>query len=312
MKYFLFILFFVLIVINGYAQNIPQAQRVDSELNRDTIKQGKPVPLSTDTAKQTTDSIKQAVQKPLLDTSYYKLLNNPFLPKISHPIYLVIKERERPSKDQLFYLVSALMLFGAFIKLVFPKYFQNMFRLFFQPTFRQKQTREQLLQNNLPAFLYNLFFIFAAGAYVALLAQYFKVANENFVILFLYSTALLAISYIIKYIFITFSGWVFNAKEASDTYIFVVYLINKIMGILLIPFILILAFSRKQVIDVGITVSILLISLLFLYRYIISYAPVKREIKVSPLHFFLYICAFEITPLLLIYKVLAIYLKGTL
>jgi len=40
------------------------------------------------------------------------------------------------------------------------------------------------------------------------------------------------------------------------------------------------------------------------YRFIISYRPVRSEIKVNRFHFFLYLCAFEIAPLLLIYKVL--------
>jgi hypothetical protein len=123
---------------------------------------------------------------------------------------------------------------------------------------------------------------------------------------------LLILLYFTKYLFLTFSGWVFNVKEATDTYIFVVYLINKIVGIVLIPFILILAFSNRQVVDIGVTLSFLVLLLLFLYRYLISYAPVRKEVKVSPLHFFFYILAFEITPLLLIYKVLANYLTGSL
>jgi hypothetical protein len=35
-------------------------------------------------------------------------------------------------------------------------------------------------------------------------------------------------------------------------------------------------------------------------------------VKVSPLHFFFYVLAFEITPLLLIYKTLMLYLNKSL
>lgn len=253
-----------------------------------------------------------AVKKRAADTSYNKLLRNPYLPPTNNALYLIVNERERISKDELFYLIAGLMLFLAFIKLVFPKYFQNIFRLFFQPTFKQKQTREQLLQNNLPSLLFNLFFLLSGGAYIALLVQYFEITSANFLLLFLYSTAFLAVLYFFKYIFLTFSGWVFNVKEATETYIFVVYLINKIAGILLVPFILILAFAEQKIVVPSITVSALVLGLLFLYRYVISLAPVRREVKVSAWHFFFYIWAFEITPLLLIYKLLVNYLPRSL
>ncbi|MDQ6814307.1 MAG: DUF4271 domain-containing protein, partial [Bacteroidota bacterium] len=115
-----------------------------------------------------------------------------------------------------------------------------------------------------------------------------------------------------KYIFLSFAGWVFNVKEAVDTYIFAIYLVNKIMGIVLVPFTLILAFSRPDIKNISVTISISLILLLFLYRYMVSYVPVRREIKVSSLHFLFYIFAFEVTPLLLIYKTLMLYLDKSL
>jgi hypothetical protein len=45
------------------------------------------------------------------------------------------------------------------------------------------------------------------------------------------------------------------------------------------------------------------------YRFIVSFGPVRKEIKVNGFHFFLYLCAFEIAPLLLIYKLLLGYLE---
>lgn len=250
-----------------------------------------------------------AAPLPVKDTSWYKLTDNPFLPGITNPTYLVIKERHPVTKDKIFYLVAGLLLFLAFIKLVFPKYFRDVFRLFFQPSFRQKQTREQLLQSNLPSLLYNLFFVLSGGAYIALLFQYFRLVQVNFWWLYLYSTGALAVLYIGKFIILSFSGWLFHAKSAADTYIFIVYLINKIIGVILIPFILLIAFSTPQIINVAYTISFLVLSMLFLYRYLISYAPVMHDLKVSAFHFFFYICAFEIAPLLVIYKLLTNYLN---
>jgi len=259
----------------------------------------------TDTAKRPAVT---TIKKPV-DSIYLKLLDNPFTRSKAKPIYLVINEREKQSKDEVFYLLSGLLLFLAFIKLVFSRYFKNIFRLFFQPSFRQKQTREQLLQSNLPSLLLNLFFIFSAGTYIAFLLQYYHSTHLVFWRLLLYANASLLILYIFKFIFLSFAGWVFDVKEAAEAYIFAVYLINKILGVILIPFTLLIAFSESTVINISITISLLIILLLFIYRYLVSYTPVRREVKVNLLHFFFYICTFEIVPLLLIYKTLIIFLN---
>ena len=256
-------------------------------------------------------AITPTIKRPV-DSFYLKLLNNPFLKTTAKPAYLVINEREPHSKDEIFYLLLGLLLFLAFIKLVFSRYFRNLFRLFFQATFRQKQTREQLLQSNLPSLLLNLFFIFSGAAYISFLLQYYELENIGFWYILLVSASALLILYLSKFIFLSFAGWVFNVKEATDSYIFSVYLINKIIGVTLIPFIFLIAFSQPLIINVSVTVSILLISLLFIYRYFVSYNSVRREVRVNIMHFFFYIIAFEITPLLLIYKTLIIYLHKSL
>lgn len=243
-----------------------------------------------------------------IDSIYLRLLDNPFTRTKVKPVYLIIDERQRQSKDEIFYLLSGLLLFLAFIKLVFSRYFKNVFRLFFQPSFRQKQTREQLLQNNLPSLLLNLFFIFSAGTYVSFLVYYYHLINISFWFLLLYCTASLLVLYFGKFVFLSFAGWVFDLKEAAGAYIFAIYLINKILGVVLIPFTLLIAFSQPAIINISVTVSLLLVLLLYIYRYLVSYAPVRKELKVSILHFVLYLFAFEIIPLLLIYKTLIIYL----
>lgn len=268
---------------------------------------------SIDTALAQLDTLaKDTIVPAGIDSLYLKLLDNPYLRMTEPPVYLVISERVREDKDDMFYLFAGLMMLLAFIKLVFPRYFANVFQLFFQPSFRQKQTREQLLQSALPSLLLNIFFILSGGAYLALLVDYYKLVDYSFWLLFLDSTLFLLILYTIKYLFITFAGWVFNVKQAAETYIFVVYLINKIIGVLLLPSTLLIAFSEPSVIDVTITISLLLVGLLLLYRYVVSFSPVRREVKVSLLHFFFYILAFEVTPLLVIYKTLVNYLDKSL
>jgi hypothetical protein len=286
-------------------------KKADSLITRDagaTIKDSA-VPNLQDTASLRASP---AIIKRPVDSFYLKILDNPYLRTTGKPVYFVVNERAPQSKDEIFYLLAGLLLFLAFIRLAFSQYFKNIFRLFFQPTFRQKQTREQLLQNTFPSFLLNLFFIVSSAAYITFLISHYQLTHLNLWLLLLYSTIALLVLYIGKFLLLTFAGWVFDVKEATETYIFAVYLINKILGVVLVPFILVIAFSRANIIDHTITVSLLIIAVLFIYRFLVSFAPVQREVKVTPFHFLFYVLAFEIVPLLLIYKTLIIYLNNSL
>ena len=218
------------------------------------------------------------------------------------------KQRIVDNDDILFYSLLFIIFFLGITKAAFPKYFNNIFSLSFQATFRQGQTRDQITQNQLPGLMLNLLFILSAGLFIALLAGYNNWSQLAFWKLFSYSSVILSIIYLGKHLFIQFAGWVFNAKDATETYIFIVFLVNKIMGIVLLPFSFIIAFSQTAFINVGVTISLMFILVLFSYRYIASINPIKRELKISFFHFVFYILAFEITPLLLLYKTLGYYL----
>ena len=275
----------------------------DAKLLKDT--QPNPVKgIISDSIKTTSNFI--AVRP--LDTIYSKLLNNPFFSSRKKPMYLVINERTRESKDQKFYILLGIMFFLSIIKLGFSRYFNNLFQQLFQPNYRQKQTREQLLQNNFPSLLLNLFFIISGGAFIALLMQYYNLTTADFTTNLAYCTLVLLILYTGKFLLLTFIGWVFHIKDATETYLFIVFLINKIIGIILLPFTFIIAFSKHTILTYSITIAILLIIILFSYRYVATLSPVRKAVKLGIFHFIFYIIAFEIIPLLLIYKTLGNYL----
>jgi hypothetical protein len=120
---------------------------------------------------------------------------------------------------------------------------------------------------------------------------------------------LLGSIYLVKFVVLKFIGWVFSISRATDIYIFVVFLVNKMMGIFLLPFLILITFSEAQARQIFITISFAMVLVLWAYRALAAYRPARNEIKLTPFYFLLYLCAFEIAPLLLIYKVLLAYLE---
>jgi len=234
--------------------------------------------------------------------SYYnfpgKPVQEPFQPHRPH------------SKDSFFYLLVGILFYFALVRIFFEKYFSNLMTLFFRVSLRQQQIREQVLQAPLPSLLLNILFIITGGLYACFLLYYSRFgSNLNFWILYLDCIASLAVIYLGKFLILKFCGWVFGISRATDTYIFVVFLVNKMLGIFLLPFLILITFSGIDAREVFITISVVMIFILLIYRVVAAYRPVRTEIKLTPFYFFLYLCAFEIAPLLLIYKVLLTYLE---
>ncbi len=228
---------------------------------------------------------------------------HPYFNLDGEPERLVIEERLIENSDGIFYFVIGLIFYIALMRLVFYKYMSTMFTLFFRATLRQQQLREQMVQARLPTLLMNMFFVVVFATYSALIAEHFG-ATDGFWHILLVAFIIIGVIYIGKSIILNIAGWIFGIKNASDTYIFIVLMINKMIAIFLLPFIILLAFPTTYLTGTVLMLSYVLIGGLLIYRYIISYRPISNEIKLSRLHFFLYLCAFEIAPLLLIYKVL--------
>lgn len=215
-------------------------------------------------------------------------------------------------KEYLFYLLVFIFIAFAVLRRVFPKYFSDLFRLFFRTTLKQRQLRDQLMQTPLPSLLFNAFFVISGGLYITFLLQHFSINPlGSFWLTLLYSCMGLAACYFVKFAGLKICGWLFSMDEAADSYIFIVFIVNKMVGILLLPLLLILAFSVKDIYMAGLAFSWCLIGGLLIYRFILTYGAVRNQVKLNLFHFFLYLCAFEIAPLLLVYKALLIFFNQT-
>jgi hypothetical protein len=226
------------------------------------------------------------------------------------PVVQVFQIHRANSKDSLFYLLVGILFYFALTRVFFEKYFNNLLTLFFRVSLRQQQIREQVLQTPLPSLLLNILFIISGGLYACFLLHYSQIgASIRFWVLYLYCMLLLGAIYLVKFLVLKFIGWVFSIARATDIYIFIVFLVNKMLGIFLLPFLIIITFSGPGIREIFITISLAMVFVLWSYRVLAAYRPIRNEIKLTPFYFFLYLCAFEIAPLLLIYKVLLTYLE---
>ncbi|CAN5797173.1 hypothetical protein BH11BAC4_BH11BAC4_10080 [soil metagenome] len=231
------------------------------------------------------------------------ITENGYLNSQSQPLAVIETPRKKNSKDALFYSLAMVVFLFALLKFLYARYFSNLFRVFFNTSLRQGQLTDQLLQAKLPSLLYNLFFILMGSWYLYVLLNFFgKLGDyDQWQILLLAATVLIMI-YLVKFSILKFTGWITGFRQEADTYIFIVFLINKIVAICLIPLVIVMAFSDKELAHIAIILSFVVIGVMLLMRFFRSYSLLQNRLKVSRFHFFVYILGIEIVPLLVIYK----------
>lgn len=226
------------------------------------------------------------------------------------PVAYAEVERADVSSSFNFYYLIFLLAFLGVLRYVYPKYVSNLFRVFFNTSLRQSQIADQLLMAKLPSLCFNILFVLSIAFYIylALYEWGISTTNDSWTLLALIIAGL-TLMYLIKYISIRFAGWVSNARKEADSYIFIVFLVNKILGILLIAVSPLLAFSSEPINGVVYTISYIMVVVLFLMRYIRSYDTLNSRLKINRFHFLLYIIGMEILPLLLVCKATINYLR---
>lgn len=158
-----------------------------------------------------------------------------------------VSRREVASDEWIFYVFLLLLLFLAWVNHSNPVYLKNVFRVYVNEGFIFRQTKDQMEQSVATAFLYNLLFILSGAAFIYFgtgMAQVFD-GWERWVFMGMCMVFIMMI-YLVKFIFLSFLGWLFQEQESFSNYIFLVYLNAKIIGIIMLFAALLMAFATQQ------------------------------------------------------------------
>lgn len=248
-----------------------------------------------------------AVQKKAVSDSLTRLLQ-------SHPqtgnkniIIGIQPEREMQDRTADFYLLLLVCVFLGLIRYRDPRYFQNMWRALWNPTLSARQIKDQFDIAPLSNLLMNIFFAIVGGLYLYYAVKVLtpgRTGNIPPALLILMLIAGIIVIYLGKYAIIRFSGWAFKVEGITEYYVFNIFLINKILAVVLFPFVVLFAFSDPMWIGPGIIISLIMAGLLLINRYTRSWQVFGSFFQYSKFHFFTYLCASELLPLAVLMKLL--------
>lgn len=233
------------------------------------------------------------------------LQQNKWINTKARPVNFITTEKESDTHDEImFYGICALLLFLGLIKTIYSQYFSNLFRVYLNTSLRQSQLTEQLLQARWPSFLMNIFFVISSGLFVWLLFRDRTLIHFASPYLFLaLCIGAVAAIYFIKFCVLKFIGWISGWEGVTNQYIFVIFLVNKLLSVIFIPFIILLAFSLPAWSGIISLAALLCTGIVFLSRYIKSYGLLGKKVAIHPFHFLLFFIGAELLPPLVIYKI---------
>ena len=110
--------------------------------------------------------------------------------------------------------------------------------------------------------------------------------------------------FLIRIIVIRVISLIFKNPATASEYIQTIIIFNLVMGILMLPLLLIMAFTLR---DIVLYIAIGLAFILMVLRFIRGFSIGLSDTKFSLIHLFLYLCTLEILPIAFVAKFLSKY-----
>lgn len=247
-----------------------------------------------------------------VDTTFANHIQTNVIAYPDAPItYTIEQGRQKP--DYIFHfciILITIFLIGLF-KFINPSYFKNTFIAFRKPNLSQRSLKEQLSQNSLASLAMDLLSCVSIGTFIYSIVYYFHIDIEilSFNNYLLYISIILGTSlyFLIKFSLLKLHGFIFNIEEEVNNYAYNISLINKVLGVILIPFTALILLNNQGWVQALIFISSFITLVLISNTYLRSNSLFKYFLQHNRFHFFLYLCTSELIPIVLIYTIIRNY-----
>ena len=201
-------------------------------------------------------------------------------------------------------LLFAIVLM-AIVRFSFSKYLHKVLDSILNYQTASNLLSEKNMRNLRGSIFLNFLFFVNLALFLVQYAVYILSLNQenNNFIFFLYSFLILIIVYSVKAILIRLMGYIFGAVKESKEYLHTVFIYNKNLGVFLLPIIISVPFIALYATPILLNIGLFITLIFYIFRLFRGFKILFRQ-HVSIFYMILYLCALEILPLLMIYKLL--------
>lgn len=276
-----------------------QDSSIQVNFKLDSLNNGK------DTTDQTAGIIADSTITDSIHLNPIPLRDSILTDSIERPLIKEGKLIESSQSDWMVGVSLFVVILMAVIRFSFSKYLQRLIDAIINyqvsnNLFLEKNMRN--LRGNI--FLNGLFFINVSFFAVLYYNYWFSGSdNKTSLLSFVYTLAVFLLIYFGKFVVIRTLAYIFDGAKEGKEYLHTVFIYNKNLGIFLLPITLsvpfIADFAAYLLLNAGLVIALIF----YLFRLFRGIKILFRK-HVSISYMILYLCALEILPLLVIYKLL--------
>jgi len=250
------------------------------------------------------DSVQSEYVFPKLDLSAWHKEYGAFKKKVNP--YQLGKPIRKGNVGLLGFIFAMLVIF-AILKNAFAKQLSAIVQSFFSNRVLNNINKEDNLFSSWPFLLLFIQFGFILGMFFFLVAQYYELyqAREGFKFFFSISLTII-VFYALKLVILRFLGYVFNVQKPVGEYISILYLSYFNASLLFIPLVVAFALSPLKYGVTYIVLAYILLIVIFTFQLLRAGISILSNNKFSKMHLFLYFCALEICPILILIKTIGL------
>lgn len=223
-------------------------------------------------------------------------LNDKKIPEKGSP-----KPRKQENKTGVFFISILLLFVFAGVRLMFSHQFAGSLDVI--KNMNQKRKAQTETDNISLLSFYALFLITAgymAYSYLAHYKEYFT--HLPAIAGILICIAFVTVLFVAKIVFMYLVAWTFDKRSQLSQYFLNISIIYKLASIILFPLSILMLIASDTLSVFLLKAALTLCAIVMLSRYIRNIGLIKKLLTVHFLHFIMYLCAFEIIPLMVVFK----------
>jgi hypothetical protein len=214
---------------------------------------------------------------------------------------------QKPTPDWFTVIIIFLVMSFTCVKIFYSKILFQILNAFVNNNTANQIIRDENILVQRASILLSVICYVVLALFAFKVSDYYEYHNTvigNGFSRFLFIALFIALAYSLKMIALKIFGFIINKDKPVASYIFNLFLINNVLGIVLLPILLILTYVNFQYSAYMLFGAIGIVMLFFLYRLFKGILIWTSVSHYNLLYLFLYICALEIAPLLIIIKII--------
>ena len=204
------------------------------------------------------------------------------------------------------FILFLILLFGI-LRISFHKQLGDIIQAFYSNRVLNNLYKEDNLFTSWPFLFLFIQFGFTLGMFLYLISQYYQISyGAGGLQFFVTISVMIVVLYALKIFILRGLGHLFNIQKLVHEYITVLYLSYFNIALIFIPLVVAFALAPLRYGMYFISTAAMLLTIIFLFQFIRAGYNILSNNRFSKVYLFLYFCALEICPILIVIKAIGL------